>query len=562
MLPKGTSIAKQAYWLDCPPWPPDLFAIAATLVNQCGCYTHPRYTSPGFVGYKFTDEYVTAVRRQGAQWRKTGRPPQETRRLWRRLLKDENELIVLPRNVTVQYTPDWWDVAVELMAVADESCRGVGFYGSSRDPAESSQIASLVLVEHERALKRKQRLPYLTHSLCALVPDDVACVQPKTRTPQVGCTLRSLTHHLALLPGRGEFEARWLIGSAERGERQTPLNLLVVPFPFFVEGRCFVDTSPSDATRSGARATSRFFRVDPRWLLDGQKRITAKQLSGFLTDLVQQARRQVGKVHGVVLPEGALSDTLASKVALILSRQTDLELFVSGVVSKRGERNSVFGYLFLNGKILTAWEQSKHHRWRLDRDQICRYHLGDSLDPACVFWEQIEVSKRRCCFYVFRDGASLATIVCEDLARIDPVQTAIRAVGPNLVIALLMDGAQRGHRWSGRYATILADDPGSAVLTVTSLGMSLRGAMPGEPEPRQVAIWKEPGGDTKELSLPSTGHGLLLTIAQRDVTNWTLDGRDDDEGTVQLSLAGVQAIAAARKHGWLTPRRALVRFET
>jgi len=72
-----------------------------------------------------------------------------------------------------------------------------------------------------------------------------------------------------------------------------------------------------------------------------------------------------------------------------------------------------------------------------------------------------------CTFYVFRYGMSMATLICEDLARIDPVQTVIRAIGPNLVIALLMDGPQWQRRWSGRYATVLADDPGSAVLSVT-----------------------------------------------------------------------------------------------
>jgi hypothetical protein len=58
----------------------------------------------------------------------------------------------------------------------------------------------------------------------------------------------------------------------------------------------------------------------------------------------------------------------------------------------------------------------------------------------------------------------------EDLARPDPVGDLVRSVGPNLVIALLMDGPQLRARWSGRYAMSLADDPGSFVLSVTSLG--------------------------------------------------------------------------------------------
>jgi hypothetical protein len=50
----------------------------------------------------------------------------------------------------------------------------------------------------------------------------------------------------------------------------------------------------------------------------------------------------------------------------------------------------------------------------------------------------------------------------------------MNAIGPNLVIALLMDGPQLENRWPARYATVLAEDPGSAVLTVTSLGMVRR----------------------------------------------------------------------------------------
>lgn len=65
-------------------------------------------------------------------------------------------------------------------------------------------------------------------------------------------------------------------------------------------------------------------------------------------------------------------------------------------------------------------------------------------------------------------------LVCEDLARQDPAADLIRAVGPNLLIALLMDGPQLSGRWPARYASVLAEDPGTSVLTLTSLGMAER----------------------------------------------------------------------------------------
>ncbi len=55
-----------------------------------------------------------------------------------------------------------------------------------------------------------------------------------------------------------------------------------------------------------------------------------------------------------------------------------------------------------------------------------------------------------------------------------PGATILRAVGPNLVVCLLLDGPQSKERWSTRAAAALADDPGSSVLTLTSLGMLRR----------------------------------------------------------------------------------------
>jgi len=52
----------------------------------------------------------------------------------------------------------------------------------------------------------------------------------------------------------------------------------------------------------------------------------------------------------------------------------------------------------------------------------------------------------------------LTVLICEDLARLDPVNDLVRAVGPNLVMSLLMDGPQLTTRWPARYATVLADD--------------------------------------------------------------------------------------------------------
>jgi hypothetical protein len=143
---------------------------------------------------------------------------------------------------------------------------------------------------------------------------------------------------------------------------------------------------------------------------------------------------------------------------------------------------------------------------------------------------------------LFRPQATLSVLICEDLARYDPVLTVMNAIGPNLVIALLMDGPQLENRWPARYATVLAEDPGSAVLTVTSLGMVLRSNMPGEPESREIALWKEPSGRAKALKLPKGDQALLVTLTSRMVEQFSLDGRGDGGSTVQFELGAAQGV--------------------
>jgi hypothetical protein len=153
-------------------------------------------------------------------------------------------------------------------------------------------------------------------------------------------------------------------------------------------------------------------------------------------------------------------------------------------------------------------------------------------------------------FTVFRPGASVCTLVCEDLARSDPVQPIVRAMGPNLVIALLMDGPQIEARWPGQYAGVLSGDPGSSVLTLTSLGFLRRSVMPGEHEPREIALWKDPRGGARALRLPEGAHALCLCINTSSTTNWTLDGRSDHGQTVELSLGAVTAVRHRAPPTW------------
>ncbi len=135
------------------------------------------------------------------------------------------------------------------------------------------------------------------------------------------------------------------------------------------------------------------------------------------------------------------------------------------------------------------FEQDKHHRWCLDERQIRQYHLTRSLDPKKLWWEAIDIGERR--LYVIDVGGGLTTapLVCEDLASLDEVADLVRRIGPGLVVAVLLDGPQLASRWPCRYGSVIADDPGSSVLTLTSYGMAARSRPPG----RRGRAWLHTG---------------------------------------------------------------------
>ncbi|MBV8535320.1 MAG: hypothetical protein JO128_07000 [Alphaproteobacteria bacterium] len=546
LLPRGTN-PQQAGHQSCPLWPPDLFAVAATLIERSGCYAEPCFTSAWRPDYAFGKSHANAIAEIGGAWaRNSAAPPQQVEVLWQEL-PGFGDHEVGPAD---QIPQPWCKTALKLLAVADEAAKGIGFGLDVQDIDKSPNFPRLfveqhlALVEHAeagRAGKPPLELPYIPQSLCKMIPDQILCVQPKTNTPRVGCTVRSFSHHLALLPPVGTVAANWVFaqaaGTVNSEEAQRPFNMLLVPFPYVVHGSDFRRSASVDDPRFG------YFDLDPGWL--GEERKDAAHLADFLHKLVQASEREVGEVHGIVLPETALTDVLAEDLAERIGQLVDsLELLIVGTIANvdGAPRNTAFTCRFLNGVPLKAWHQSKHHRWCLDGPQIPRYHLGHALNPDKNWWERIEVSDRECFFSVVRSGASLAVLVCEDLARFDPVMPVINAIGPNLVVALLMDGPQLERRWPGRYATVLADDPGCSVLTLTCLGMIRRSANPGDPDFRQIALWKQPFGQARELHLPAGHHGLALSLTMTRDVQFTMDGRSDTGLTRQFKLSGIRGI--------------------
>lgn len=539
-------------------WPPDLFAVVASLTERSGLYSQQSFTAYWAHDFECTDAWIEDVCDCGLQWANTATAPVKVADYWQRLIGDHgNAPVVDPSPASLA----WKRLAFNLLVIADEACSGIGFLPESADASVGA--AQYAFYKDYGAWSKKSSanpdhmggefLPYMPVSLCIHVPPGLLCVQPKTTTPAVGCTLRSLTHNLALLPSVGNVRTSWLNTSDSR-RHNDPFNILVVPFPFSIPGRSFV---PVPGRFPGA-ARDRVFTLDPAKWMNGdrsgrKKKVSARDFANFLIGLIKAAESELEPVHAVVLPETALRIELANDVAKILAKETGLDLLLSGVLSgdAGNGRNLAAIYHFRNNDILQRSFQSKHHRWCLNGDQIKRYHLGHVLDPTPKWWEQIDVGDRACYIASFRSYATLSVLVCEDLARYDPVLTVMNAIGPNLVVALLMDGPQLEHRWPGRYATALADDPGSAVLTVTSLGMVERSRSPGDPESREIALWKEPNGRARSLKLPKGNHALLLTLTNKLVQQFTLDGRGDGGWTMQFALGAAHGITHPKPPAWV-----------
>jgi hypothetical protein len=364
-----------------------------------------------------------------------------------------------------------------------------------------------------------------------------------------------MSHHLALLPSAGIVQAEWSIASAinESKPYKEAFNLLLVPFPYVVHATDFFRSRPLEYAESG-KGSSRYFSLAQKWLEPNEVKLTKGRLANFISSLIGRAEADVGAVHGIVFPEASLDGQLAEDTAKLLGkRHNNLEMIVAGTTSSRSEgvKNEAKQMFFNKGSLAGTFVQSKHHRWRLTASQIRQYQLGGVLEPEHVWWEDIDLGERKIQFGINRHDAVIAALVCEDLARYDPVLPVMTAVGPTLVIALLMDGPQLLARWSARYATALAEDPGSSVLTLTNLGMIKRSYRPGAEMRTVIGLWKDRETVATELILPDGHHGIVLSLNAQNAEQKTMDGRTDDGQAVEYRLGAIRSVQPEKPPKWL-----------
>ena len=98
---------------------------------------------------------------------------------------------------------------------------------------------------------------------------------------------------------------------------------------------------------------------------------------------------------------------------------------------------------------------------------------------------------------------------------------------------------------------MLADDPGSAVLTLTSFGMVQRSRPHGHDASPVIALWKDPNRGVREIPLEAGAHGVGLTVCMSRATRRSADGRwPVDNGTLCYDVAVQQVRAASAGSGF------------
>lgn len=554
---KSTSTAPPISW-DCPNWPVDLFAVTAALIDRSGCYTE---ASPDRDRLDDHGRYLKKVDLTAKAWNADpGAPPKLLLTLWQTLLKKHGDLEV----ELVCGSPDVVNVLLTLFAVADETCAGMGWDVSQKE-SPSRFFAAIAMGSMADKSFATELMHYLPTSFCIAIPPDRAVVLPKSLTPSVGCTIRSLSHHVALLPPKTVIAPEWIWSTTERATADRPdpklpydVRLLLIPFPFTVDGNCFQLSSPRTPFGTSHKMAA-YFRLEQLWLQYKGKRLTGEQLADHLIiPLVKQAYTHTGQMpDGIVLPECALTSEIAMElVETLKARDIKIEFLITGVLDIDPRTKTTYNraqtFVLRKGEGAVKREQNKHHRWRLDRRQTEGYALDfDDDDNNDQWWEDIDVGNRQLPFFGLRKDMSVTTLICEDLARADPAMSVIRAVGPNLVIALLMDGPQLETRWPGRYATVLADDPGSAVLSFTCSAMVDRSNWRQARPARTIGLMRDATGRTQEVPLPQDSLGVLLTLESVKKHQTTLDNRSDNEVSRQLKLRHMLPLFLDDKPAWI-----------
>ncbi|MEM9290577.1 MAG: hypothetical protein AAGD01_02740 [Acidobacteriota bacterium] len=576
-------------------WPPDIFALTALLLTATGSYR--RAFSPVKKNYWPPEDWPKKASVYGKEWRESialglnsGVDLPEKMSFYKdevRRLADLEVDLLYDCEYKKNYDPDatedeelrpWKLLAtiLELHGIADEAMKGVGiaFSPESNFPIIDQDYEPPT--EVSEFYMQANFMLALRGSL-SRVPKFRGTVLPKTRTPQVGITLRSFSQNLTF--HQTEVDVAWRAFPWINSDENI-INIMVVPWPFKIDANFFSPLLHPQAPLQLGQ--DRYFHYEP----DCPGGLNPE---GVLS-AIKEVENEVRRIHLLVFPEMALKRRDLRQLKRHLEANLPphkIPMIVTGVSAryedgeeasnKKPERrnkpiesqgsasssddvdservhyevtphakgfNRVVLSLYYGGQ----WHdvlQDKHHRWKIDDNQIEQYSLGGVLSGGRKWWEAIQVTRRRLTVLAANSWMTVSPLICEDLARLDPVSEVLRGVGPTLLLALLLDGPQLKHRWSARYASVFADDPGSSVLTVTSIGMSKRSLSPGvnvDDEKKNwgvVGLWKDQLKNWRTLSAENVDAPIqVLTVSAVWISEKTSDNRSDQDNSAVFAYQG------------------------
>jgi hypothetical protein len=427
---------------ECPAWPPDLYALVGTLIRRSSAYLR-------VFEHRSTAGYLEGVKAAADRWRERidalAADPVTVSDLQFIRVPEVLEgwaALIRAKKLAISEVRKFEELAehlIRLTLIADEASVGIGINWDSETPSGPSPSKFLSIAERLLVANDLQ-------SFCWEVPRDVLCVLGKQHTPSKGATFRSLSHHLALYQPN-EIEARWINAipdMVEHGPVREGLNLLLLPWPTRVDTEDFQEVSLG-ALRADGSVPPGYFRYEPKQSSDPE------QFGENLKKALAHARQQAGIIDAIVFPELALTKAqydAAEQIAFEARCILICGLRQAGTTA--GDWDANFSVLQAAGAVRGSAQsvdpedpllsslrlfQAKHHRWHLDRPQIVNYQLGGRFLASRGGWEHIELP-HRVLHFVTLNATTWTVLVCEDLARQDPAADLIRAVGPNLLIAL------------------------------------------------------------------------------------------------------------------------------
>jgi hypothetical protein len=503
-------------------WPADVFALSAVILDRTEAYRFVVSPPPAHHWPPGPADWSTVVRSAGRSWAERMEPPELVKNEWRMLRR------ALDTRLDDIASGRAWRTCVALLtlhAVADEACAGV----ATAEPDDDGVVL--------RA--RMRELLARTGSIARIDPNYLR-VLPKYRTAPGGITSRSISRYASLAPSRVAYSVQ-RVTMGRPGEEQ--LKALLLPWPMRMADTDFRPLAAS--VRERDTEPFGYFRYSP-----------AEPFDVSLVDrLLTSAFEHVDRVDIVIAPESSVPREVLPQLEALLAER-GVPMLIAGLRDRPDPASGLApNWVHFGASLDGKWwhyRQDKHHRWSLDRSQIEQYHLTDVLDPRVRWWEAMDIQRRSLQIIEHGNGQTIASLVCEDLAQLDDSAQLLQAVGPTLVIALLLDGPQLASRWTGRYASVLADDPGSAVLTLTTRGMATSSWRTSHKPSTAVASWRDSAHRRpQEINLEPGAQGLLLRLDTGRSLRRAADGRLPEHDAADIRLAEVVQLRATDREGTL-----------